>query len=863
MQYSPRKIIISDARRMAMMMASQKKRTRKARLLQLGIAFESEDIPVVHTFGQYFAKPEPVKKIAASHEFLEKPVVARLNTHVAKLSPEFIQTMPKKAVVERSATAPLPLRKIASMQTPVRLVNGNNHNVLDELQKSRITRQVALSQFKVAKKNGSLKKSSTNIAAGSLQKIKKEKPKRLEKKVAFEEPRAKKHFSFGNITNLDFTLRKAAFSFATVSLALLCLVGSVVYIKKGIGIKGKVLGVSNEAYSSLNSAMKNAAGQDFDKSGEDFTVAYEKFSQVSQDIDGLGSVLVETSRFVPFASKLSSGKYTVEAAKHLTKAGQEMNEIAKSVSSLDPNKTEGQKEGSFLEIVSSTQQHGAVAHEELLEAKNDLDKVNVDDIPEDKRDKFVQLKENLPMITESLGVLIDNGEILSDLFGGNGPRKYLFLFQNNNEMRATGGFIGSYGLLDISQGRVQNFFIDGIFNPDGQLVEKIVPPKPIQKMSAAWSLHDSNWWPDFPTSAREAIKFYEKTGGPTADGVITLTPTVMQKLLEITGPIEMPAYDVTLDSSNFVEKTQYEVEVDYDKEENDPKKILSDLAPIVLNKLLVARDAKTVSRVAKALSDALSEKHIMLYSENKQLQEMISKQGWSGEILQSQRDYVSVVNTNINGYKTDGVVKEKIEHSAQIQNDGSIVDTVTITRKHEGGNSEYEWWNKVNADYMRVYVPKGSQLLEVSGQTREFNEPPLDYDALGFKRDSLVEKEEKSMLVDETTGTRTYEENEKTVFANWAYVSPQETVVVTYKYKLPFKLFQIETGKDPHFDAYSLVAQKQSGSIGSQFVSNVSYPQEYELAWKSHDDMSQKNNTLKNETVLNTDRFFGAVFRKK
>ena len=862
MQYSPKKIIISDARRMAMMTASQKKRTRKARLLQLGIAFESDDIPVVHTFGQYFAKPEPVRKIVAFHESLKKSVVVQENARAAKLSTAFIQTMPKKVAVERSTAAPLPLRKITSTQATVRPVGGGDYNVLDELQKRRIARQVALSQFKVTKADSSLKKSNASIAK-SLQQAKKAEAKRFEKKFDFEEPREKKHFSFNNITNLDFTLRKAAFSFATVSLVLLCLVGSVVYIKKGIGIKGKVLGTSDEAYSSLTLAMKNAAGQDFDKSGEDFTSAYEKFSQASQDIDGLGSVLVGTSRFVPFASKLSSGKYTVEAAKHLAKAGQEMNEIAKSVSSLDPGKTEGQKEGSFLEIVSSIQQHGAVAHSELMEAKKDLDKVNADDIPEDKRDKFIQLKENLPMITESLGVLIDNGEILSDLFGANGPRKYLFLFQNNNEMRATGGFIGSYGLLDISQGRVQNFFIDGIFNPDGQLVEKIVPPKPIQKMSAAWSLHDSNWWPDFPTSAREAIKFYEKTGGPTADGVITLTPTVMQKLLEITGPIEMSAYDVTLDSSNFVEKTQYEVEVDYDKEENDPKKILSDLAPIVLNKLLAARDAKTVSRVAKALSDALSEKHIMLYSENKHFQEMISKQGWSGEILQSQRDYVSVINTNINGYKTDGVVKEKIEHSAQIQNDGSVVDTVTITRKHEGGNSEYEWWNKVNADYMRVYVPKGSELLEVSGQTREFNEPPLDYDALGFKRDSLVEKEEKSMSVDEINGTRTYEENEKTVFANWTYVSPQETVVITYKYKLPFKLFQIATGKGPQVDAYSLVAQKQSGSVGSQFVSRVAYPQEYELAWKSQDDMLQENGVLKNETVLDTDRFFGVVFKKK
>ena len=62
--------------------------------------------------------------------------------------------------------------------------------------------------------------------------------------------------------------------------------------------------------------------------------------------------------------------------------------------------------------------------------------------------------------------------------------------------------------------------------------------------------------------------------------------------------------------------------------------------------------------------------------------------------------------------------------------------TVTITRKHNGGNEEYDWWNKVNADCMRVYVPEGSEFLEASGQTREFISPPLDYAIAGFQKRS-------------------------------------------------------------------------------------------------------------------------------
>ena len=147
-----------------------------------------------------------------------------------------------------------------------------------------------------------------------------------------------------------------------------------------------------------------------------------------------------------------------------------------------------------------------------------------------------------------------------------------------------------------------------------------------------------------------------------------------------------------------------------------------------------------------------------------------------------------VVDTNINGYKTDGVIKETINHQAKIESDGSVVDTVSITRKHQGGHTDYEWWNKVNSDYMRIYVPRGSKLISVNGQTREFNEERLSYDKLGFQVDSDVAKEEKYMQIDSASGTRIYEENNKTVFANWVYVSPQEQATITYKYRLPFKV---------------------------------------------------------------------------
>ncbi len=686
--------------------------------------------------------------------------------------------------------------------------------------------------------------------------------------LGLEKESEKNSFSWKNILfpkklSFQFDMSRSMMGFAITALVILVGVGMVSYVSRGVGLKSSVLGASTDGFADLNSAVSDIAHQNFEDGAQKFDQAFANFSQGSDQLESMGGILLDVTRFIPFASKVSSGKNAVEAGKHFSAAGKSLNEIARVVAEVKNASNLAQQSSlSFLDIFKVAEKNIIEAKKELDSAQQNLDLIKIDDLPQDKQGKFLLVKQNLPDLRNALDLFLNNSHILADLLGGNGPRKYLFLFQNNSEMRATGGFIGSYGLLDIADGHVKKFFIDGIFNPDGQLREKIVPPFPIQKISTAWSMHDSNWFADFPMSARKAISFYEKTGGPSADGVITLTPTVMQKLLEITGPIEMPEYDVTLDAKNFIELTQFKVEVDYDKEENKPKKILSDLAPLVLDKLLSSKDLNVISKTMQAFFEGLNEKHILFYSENVELQKIISKQGWSGEVIASSKDYLSVINANINGFKTDAVIDEDIKHFAEIDEDGSIVDTVTITRKHSGGNSEYDWLNKVNADYMRVYVPLGSKLLEVSGQTREIDKEPLDYTALGFKRDSDVQNEEQSMVIDPESGTKIYQEAGKTVFANWTYVSPQETMTITYKYLLPFTLFKITVNENEQADSYSLVAQKQSGSIGSTFSSDIKYPKNYEIKWNFPSGNLGSDNEIKNVTKLNIDRFFGAVFKK-
>lgn len=649
---------------------------------------------------------------------------------------------------------------------------------------------------------------------------------------------------------------KPAYAFIFLGGAFLLGIGAVSYIVHGISLQGSVLGVSALGMRNVSDAVGDLKNQEFSASSEKFEQAADSFQEASDKVSSWAGVLSEVSSSLPFFSKLSSGKNALEAGKHLSLAGKYMAQLVQVASRA----TDSAKEKvSLLDLFRSGLELSDRARSELAQAQENLNSVKVSDLPQEKRKDFLTLKSTLPTVVSGLNAVHENAPAFIDVLGGNGPRKYLFLFQNNQEARATGGFIGSYGLLDIKDGEIRKFFINGIFDPDGQLKENIVPPQPIRKVSAAWSLHDSNWFADFPTSAEKAISFYEKTGGPTVDGVITVTPTVLQRILKETGPVALPAYDTTVTDENVISVLQYKVEEDYDKQENKPKKILSDLAPILFDRVFQAKDPNTVLGVVNALHTSLREKDILLYARNDALEGMYREMGWSGELRETQRDFVSVVNSNINGFKTDGVIEQEVKHRAEIQADGSVIDTVTVTRKHTGGDTPYEWWNAVNADYMRVYVPKGSQLISAQGQTRETVKDPLDYDALGFSRDALVSMVERSMQIDPDSGTQVFEESGKTVFGNWVYVSPKESVTIEYTYRLPFK---VTLSDDSDTMLYSLLAQKQSGAIPGKFAFAMQYPKEWKTAWSSPE---QKNSSASSvyDGPFATDVFFGYVFEKK
>ena len=584
-----------------------------------------------------------------------------------------------------------------------------------------------------------------------------------------------------------------SFKLTTYSLLLIVLVlGGVFLWQSGFKLKNDVAEKGNQAVGNLEQAKVALGIFDFASAANNFSLAYENFSSASSNLNLLGSSLSSFLGDLPGLGKLKS-------AQNLSKAGENIAEAGKTLSLVADNfyrSNLASEKKSLLDYITPLKNSLVSAQGRVRLAGQLLAGIDDSVIPEEKKEAFLDFKSKLPDLENFVDEALNYAGFLSEIVGESGPKKYLVLFQNNTELRPTGGFIGSYALVDFSRGFLRELKVEDVYHTDGQAKKNIIPPKELQHITPNWGMRDANWFVNFPDSARKIMEFYtENDGGPLVDGVFSITPVIISKILEITGPIELAEYSRTIDSKNFLAEIQEEVE--YGENREKPKQILVDFMPKFME-ALGRQDKEKWLEIFKILVSGVEQKHILAYFKNALLEKAAADNGFSGEVRKTDGDFLMVVHSNVKGSKTDAVIDNAYELDSWISEDGFIEHSLRIKRKHNGGKTKLGFYNRTNYDFIRVLAPEGSTLSTLKGDYKANFKPLVDYGEVGgFVSDADLENYEESA-----------KESGKTVFGFWIKTEPGETQEVILNYKTPV---EVNGGE------YALLVQKQPGTVDDEF----------------------------------------------
>ncbi len=587
----------------------------------------------------------------------------------------------------------------------------------------------------------------------------------------------------------------------------------------------KVVRDGNEAVANLESAKADIEKLDFISAAKNFNLAHHNFSEASDNLNLLSSAFTSFLGGIPGLGKLKSAQNLVAAGENIAQAGEGLSLAADQLAQTNFVSYFGlndQPSQPLTGFIKSFRDSLIFAQKKFGLAANLMTEVDPRIIPEEKREVFVDFKDKIPMFAEFLNGALDYSDFLLDLVGEAGPKKYLVLFQNNTELRPSGGFIGSYAMVDFNRGFLRNLEVKNVYETDGQSRQNIIPPKELQHITPTWGMRDANWFLNFPDSAEKVMQMYtENNGQPAVDGVITLTPTMIAQILAVTGPVELLEYDKVLDHRNFLAEIQEEVEYGDNREE--PKQILIDFVPKFLEQLSGLGKEKW-PEIFQILSEGVEQKHILAYFNDQKMEEVALAGGFGGEIKKTEQDYLSVVHTNIKGSKSDAVTENSYILKSDL-NSEQMEHSLSIIRKHRGGKSNLGFYNRINYDYVRVLAPAGSKLLEINGHSSVKFSPLADYNNGEFAVDAdLAAYEEKAIQI--KSGVKQWEEGGKTVFGFWLNVEPGQTKKVVLRYQSPVPI------RDNN---YSLLVQKQPGTLEDFFSYSFGLPEDKQIIYKNQD----------------------------
>ncbi len=517
-----------------------------------------------------------------------------------------------------------------------------------------------------------------------------------------------------------------------------------------------------------------------------FTAAIQSLTAAEKKLDQAAPALFDRTPFV--GGQLKTTRILLTQAQQLATVGQRLSAIMPPGGNPQPAvsiQSNGIIQGSIGALTPLLAQRTEFVSivSQAVKVVDTLETIDPKTVPSNLRERFTTWQRLLNGLVGSGDTLDNLTKVLLALLAPEQPREYLVVFQNNDELRPTGGFPGTFLLVKFEQGtfKILDAPGNGPFALSDEVANKNLPPQPILSIVPFWTFHDANWYLDVPTSAKTMLDFYAQDRGFTPDGVIFLTPGLMEDLLRITGPVRPDKYTVDITAENFVAATEQQVQFGYDKALNNPKQFLIDLVPLMLTKLSQTGGPDALRALALTLKRA-NQGDILMYSGQTEMQKTISALGWDGVLLPLNGDYLAVVDTNLGGGKTDRKLDEQVRTVVKLDN-GILCHEVTITRTNHNVVNDTTI-PTTNRSFVRVYAPPDAQFIGVTGTTVP-DEKFFFAPASTAKISADLVRNEGQTLYDNINGIRITNESGRKVFGAWSRVEPGQSQTLVFSYTTP------------------------------------------------------------------------------
>ncbi len=332
--------------------------------------------------------------------------------------------------------------------------------------------------------------------------------------------------------------------------------------------------------------------------------------------------------------------------------------------------------------------------------------------------------------------------------GANGEtRKYLILFQNDNELRPTGGFLTAYAIINVTDGKVEAQKSDDIYELDQKFRANLPIPEKLGRYLTSeryWNLRDMNVSPDFKSSMDTFFENYQNVPGEPSDeidGIIAVDTHFLTNLLTVLGPVAVPGYgtfsseiDPRCDCPQIIYVLSEIITRPTPYMREDRKGILGPLMSAILSKAYGAPKQQWPDLFATGFA-SVQNKHAQFYFLNDDIQKAAETVEVAGRMLPVENsDFLAIINSNLAGAKSNLFINYDVKQTVAEPESGYITKTVEITyrntRRADNCNLEAGLLclNATLRDWTRIYVPAGSELIQAQG----FSEEPETYEESGF-----------------------------------------------------------------------------------------------------------------------------------